>query len=75
MRFDASTMTGRRDGQGNTMGESETERGSLVLEKMGLNNHHGGDSCVFREFLGSCKNLIVVNLEDTGFGGLKGRAK
>ena len=24
--------------------------------------HHGGDSCVFREFLGSRQNLIAVNL-------------
>ncbi len=34
--------------------------------------HHGGDSCVFREFLGSRQNLIAVNLlmEHEIFGGV-----
>ena len=34
-----------RDQQGCPMGESEKERGSLVLEEMGLNNQHdvGGE--------------------------------
>ena len=34
-----------RHGPGDTTGESEMERGSLVLEEMGLNNQHdlGGE--------------------------------
>jgi len=43
----------------------------LIVESAPLeaaDAHHGGDSCVFREFLGSRQNLIAVNLlNDEGY--------